>query len=95
MLGTHLLCSPRLAFQDGLGRLVVLVSHGTGKRGQPLSVSDIQEDVRVRDQQLNDDTMLVADGHVNRCSSFCILQGQGTDFNLQMNDKTQGKYKGG
>lgn len=90
VLVTHLLCSPRLPFQDGLGSLIVLVSHGAGKRGQPLSVSDIQVDVRVRNQQLNDDTMLVADGHMDRRSSFCILQGQGTDFNLQMYNKTQG-----
>lgn len=95
MLVTHLLSSPRFSFQDGLGCLVVLVSHGAGKRGQPLSVSYIQVDIRVRNQQLNDDAMLVADGHMNRCSSFCILWGQGTDFNVQMKDKTQEKYEGG
>lgn len=72
----HLLSSPRLPLEDGLRCSVVLVCHGTGKRGQALSVADTQVDSRVGDQQLNDDAVLVADGHVDRCSSFCILQGQ-------------------
>lgn len=73
-LVTDLLSSPRLSLQNGLSCLIVLVSHGAGERGQPLSVSYTQLNVRVRNQQLNDDAMLVADGHMDRCSSFCILQ---------------------
>lgn len=72
----HLLGSPGLSLEDGLGGPVVLVSHGAGERGQPLSVADAQVDIRVGDQQLNDDTVLVADGHVDRRPSFCILQGK-------------------
>lgn len=94
----HLLGSPGLSLQDGLGRLVVLVGHGTGKGGQALPVSHIQVDVGVRNQQLNDDTVLVADGHVDRRSSFCILWGPGTDFNIEVKIKsrknmTQKKFK--
>lgn len=83
----HLLGGPGLPLQDGLGRLVVLVGHGAGKGGQALPVSHVQVDVGVRDQQLNDDAVLVADGHVDRRSSFCILWGQRTDFNVRMKIK--------
>lgn len=85
----HLLSSPRLSFQDGLGCFVVLVGHGAGKGGQALPVSHVQVDVGVRNQQLNDDTVLVADGHVDRRSSFCILWGPGTDFNIQVKIKSR------
>ena len=85
----HLLGSPGLSFQDGLSRLVVLAGHGAGEGGQALPVSHVQVDVGVRNQQLNDDTMLVADGHVDRRSSFRILWGPGTDFNIQVKIKSR------
>lgn len=82
MADTDLLSSPRLSLQNGLGRPIVLVSHGAGERGQPLSVSHTQLNAGVRDQQLNDDTVLVADGHMDRGSSFCILWRGGTNSHV-------------
>src|SRR4029434_7809296 len=70
---THLLSSSRLSFEDGLGGLVVLVGHGAGEGRHALAVAQVEPDVRVRDEQLDDDGVLVADGHVDGRSALCVL----------------------
>lgn len=70
IMPTHLFGSARLSLEDGFGSLVVLVSHGTGKRRHALSVSNIQPDFRVGDEQLDDDALLVADGDVDWSTTF-------------------------
>ena len=71
----HLLCSARLSLEDGLGRLVVLVGHGAGERRHALPVAGVEADVRVGDQQLDDDAVLVANGNMDRRMALCILRG--------------------
>ena len=70
---TPLLSSSRLSFEDGLGGLVVLVGHGAGEGRHALAVAQVEPDVRVRDEQLDDDGVLVADGHVDGRSALCVL----------------------
>lgn len=49
------------------------MSHGTGKWRHALSVSNIQPDFRVGDEQLDDDALLVADGDMDGSTTLCIL----------------------
>lgn len=62
---THLFSSTRLSLEDGFGSLIVLMGHGTGKWCHALSVSNIQPDFWVGDEQLDDDALLVADGDMD------------------------------
>lgn len=71
---THLLSCSRLSFEDGLGSLVVLVGHGAGKGCHALTVTQIETDVWMRDEQLDDDGVLVADGHVHRRPALRVLR---------------------
>lgn len=50
------------------------MSHGTGKWRCALSVSQVQSDVRVRDEKLNNHAVLVTDGHMDRCPALGILR---------------------
>lgn len=58
---------------DGLRRLVVLVRHGAGEGGHSLTVPDVETNVRVGNEQLYDDAVLVADGNVDGRSTLGIL----------------------
>lgn len=58
---------------DCLCCLVVLVRHGAGKGGHSLTVTDVEANVRVGNEELYDDAVLVADGNVDGCSAFRIL----------------------
>ena len=62
-----------LSLQDGLCSLVVLVRHGAGEGGHALAVTHGQTDVRVGDEQLDDDAVLVADGNVDGGPSLRVL----------------------
>lgn len=70
---SYLLCGTWLPLQDGFCRLVVFVRHGTGEGCHSLAVADVQANVRVGDEELDDDAVLVADGGVDRSSALCIL----------------------
>lgn len=69
----HLLSGARLPLEDGLCCLVVLVRHGAGERRHALAVADAQSDVRVGDEQLDDDVVLVANGGVDGSSALRVL----------------------
>lgn len=58
---------------DCLCCLVVLVRHGAGKGGHSLTVTDVEANVWVGNEELYDDAVLVADGNVDGCSAFRIL----------------------
>lgn len=72
-LRQHLLGGAGLPLDDGLRCLVVLVRHGAGEGGHSLAVPDVEANVRVGNEELYDDTVLVADGNVDGCSAFRIL----------------------
>lgn len=72
-LQQHLLGGARLPLDDGLRCLVVLVRHGAGEGGHSLAVPDVEANVRVRNEELYDDAVLVADGNVDGRSAFRIL----------------------
>lgn len=69
----NLFSGARLPLDDGLCCLVVLVRHGAGEGGHSLTVTDVEADVRVGNEELDDDAVLVADGNVDGCSAFSIL----------------------
>ena len=48
--------------------------HGAGERGHALPVSQAETNVWMGDEQLNDDAVLVTDGHMDRGPSLRILQ---------------------
>lgn len=70
----YLLSSSWFPLQDCLCSFVVLVSHCTCKRSQALPVTDAKLDVRMRDHELDKDSVLIDNGHVDWGSSFCILR---------------------
>lgn len=72
-LQRHLLGGARLPLDDSLCCLVVLVRHGAGEGGHSLTVTDVEANVRVGNEELYDDAVLVADGNVDGCSAFRIL----------------------
>lgn len=47
--------------------------HGAGEGSHALPVTHVEPDLGVRDEQLDDDGMLVADGHVDGGPTLCIL----------------------
>lgn len=69
----YLLGSTWLPLQDGFCRLIVFVRHGTGEGCHSLAVADVETNVRVGDEELDDDAVLIADGSVDRGSALCIL----------------------
>lgn len=69
----YLLSSTWLPLQDGFCRLIVFVRHGAGEGCHSLAVADVETNVRVGDEQLDDDAVLIADGSVDRGSALCIL----------------------
>lgn len=74
-LEQNLLGGAGLPLDDGLGCLVVLVRHGAGEGRHSLAVTDVETDVRVGNEELNDDAVLVADGDVDGRPAFSILAG--------------------
>lgn len=62
---THLFSSTGFSLENSFSGFVILVGHGTGKRCHALSVSNVQTDFRVGDEQLDDDAVLVANGDVD------------------------------
>lgn len=73
-LGRHyLLCGTWLPLQDGFCRLIIFVRHGAGEGRHSLAVADVEANVRVGDEELDDDAVLIADGGVDRSSALCIL----------------------
>lgn len=72
-LRAYLFGGAGLPLDDGLRCLVVLVRHGAGEGGHSLTVTDVEANVRVGNEQLYDDAVLVADGNVDGCSAFRIL----------------------
>ena len=72
-LQQHLLGGAGFPLDDGLRCLVVLVRHGAGEGGHSLTVADVEANVRVGNEELYDDPVLVADGNVDGCSTLRIL----------------------
>lgn len=69
----YLFCSTWLPLQNSFCCLIVFVRHGAGEGGHSLTVTDVKTDVRMGDEELYDDTVLVADGSMDRGSTLCIL----------------------
>lgn len=59
-----------------------------------MSVSHVQMDIGVRNQQLNDDAVLAADGHVDGGSSFCILWNKAQNLMFNCKIKLRKNMKG-
>lgn len=72
-LRQYLFGGARFPLDDRLCCLVVLVRHGAGEGGHSLTVTDVEANVRVGNEELYDDAVLVADGNVDGCSAFRIL----------------------
>lgn len=67
--------------------------HGAGEGGHSLTVTDVEADVRVGNEELYDDAVLVADGDVDGCSAFRILPDEKKSFKTTRSgaDCTPGK----
>lgn len=69
----YLFCSTWFPLQNSFCCLIVFVRHGAGEGGHSLTVTDVKTDVWMGDEELYDDTVLVADGSMDRGSTLCIL----------------------
>lgn len=73
LCSAYLFGSTRLPLQDSLCCFIVLVSHRAGEGRHPLTVANAETNVGMRNEELYDDVVLVADGGMDRGPAFCIL----------------------
>lgn len=69
----YLLSSTRLPLEDRLCCLIVLVRHGAGEGGHSLAVTDVETNVRMGNEELYNDVVLVANGSMDGSPALCIL----------------------
>lgn len=69
----YLLSSPRLPLENSLCCFVVLVRHGTGEGGHSLTVAHVETNVRMGNEELYNDVVLVANGSMDGSPALCIL----------------------
>ena len=69
----YLFCSTWLPLEDSLCCFIVLVCHGTGEGGHPLTVANAETNVWMGNEELYDDIVLVANGSMDGSSAFCVL----------------------
>ncbi len=73
----YLFSSTWLPLQDGLCCFVVLVRHCAGEGGHSLTVTNVETNVRMGNEELYDDVVLVANGSMDGSSALCILTHDG------------------